>query len=206
MAQFSNTVENAILFLAGVCDGAHSWDGQGFSGADVQFGHSLAKKVQKYGSLTEKQFAAVIKAPKGIVHKYRKQLTKAGFDVDALLASKPVEKPAADEKTVKKTVIVKHFGFSKMAHSGKAALYAVAPGKTAWLPCSQFKDLGNGSLEVAEWLVKDKGLIVVEPEATSEQPIFRVTEGGADKVPVAETAFAAKWSEYKQSRTTHPTA
>lgn len=65
-----NVIELALLGLAGVCDGAHSHDGQGFNGTDTKFGKSLAAQIQEGRSLTYKQAKGAIK----ILPKYAKQL------------------------------------------------------------------------------------------------------------------------------------
>lgn len=55
-----------LRLLAGVCDGAQSWDGAGFNKFDTRFGKALAAQ----DTLTQGQ--AVVAAK--LVHKYRKQL------------------------------------------------------------------------------------------------------------------------------------
>jgi hypothetical protein len=52
--------------LAGLCDGARELDGMGFSGCDVQIGHSFAGQ----GSLSPRQTVLAIK----LCRKYRRQL------------------------------------------------------------------------------------------------------------------------------------
>lgn len=64
------TVEGMIMMLAGVCDGARQHDGQGFSGADTEFGHSLAQRAQQGRPYTVKQAQGALK----LVNKYRRQL------------------------------------------------------------------------------------------------------------------------------------
>ena len=68
--QAPTTVETMICQLAGVCDGAREHDGQGFSGADTEFGHSLAARAQQGRAYTVKQATAALK----LVRKYRRQL------------------------------------------------------------------------------------------------------------------------------------
>ena len=65
-----HTVEGMIMMLAGVCDGARQHDGQGFSGADTEFGHSLAQRAQQGRPYTLKQAQGALK----LVNKYRRQL------------------------------------------------------------------------------------------------------------------------------------
>jgi len=89
------TCENAVLFLAGKCDGAKSWDEQGFSKWDAEFGHSLANAVIKYGRLSPGQLRGIQRVENrdgknGLLWKYRKQLERAGFDLEVLLDQPPV--------------------------------------------------------------------------------------------------------------------
>lgn len=81
----TSTIQAALAHLAGICDGASSRDGQGFSGSDAEFGRDLARKGEAYG-LSAKQHACA----KRLVHKYRKQLGRAGFDAVALAAEQHV--------------------------------------------------------------------------------------------------------------------
>lgn len=64
------TAESMIMTLAGVCNGAATWDGAGFSKMDTQFGHSLAEKAQQGRAWTEKQAACALK----LINKYRRQI------------------------------------------------------------------------------------------------------------------------------------
>ncbi len=67
------TIQQAIRFLAGVCDGAATVDGHGFNRNDTEFGHSLAQQER----WTEKQTIAAQK----LANRYKRQLSKAGFDL-----------------------------------------------------------------------------------------------------------------------------
>ena len=58
----------AMKMLAGVCDGAHQLDGQGFNKLDTEFGHKLAA----CHDLSEKQAEWAVK----LANKYRRQLPK----------------------------------------------------------------------------------------------------------------------------------
>ena len=80
-------LHRAVQYLAGVCDGAHVRDGQGFNFYDSTFGKSLA--MQEYWS--EKQTASVI----SLLRTYRAQLQAAGFDVHKLSGDVAVNTPAA---------------------------------------------------------------------------------------------------------------
>lgn len=91
----SRTVEGMICSLAGVCDGARQHDHQGFSGADSDFGHSLAQRAQQGRAFTLKQAQGALK----LVNKYRRQLggaavvqaflTRPVFRMEPLDASAP---------------------------------------------------------------------------------------------------------------------
>lgn len=78
------TVEGMICSLAGVCDGARQHDHQGFSGADTEFGHSLAQRAQQGRAFTLKQAQGALK----LVNKYRRQL--GGASVVQAFLTRPV--------------------------------------------------------------------------------------------------------------------
>ncbi len=78
-------VHDALRYLAHRCDYAATKDDCGFNGADAQFGHQLAERPQ----LTPKQALAAQK----MLVKYRGQISKGGFDTDAVLNGK-IEIPA----------------------------------------------------------------------------------------------------------------
>lgn len=82
--------QQAIKYLASVCDGAYEKDGCGFNGTDSRFGKSLAGQER----WTSRQAEAAIK----MLKKYRKQLQKAGFnpeELEGLFDGKPIERTAA---------------------------------------------------------------------------------------------------------------
>lgn len=64
------TAERMIMTLAGVCNGASTWDGAGFSKMDVSFGHSLAERASQGRVWSVKQAAAALK----LITKYARQL------------------------------------------------------------------------------------------------------------------------------------
>jgi hypothetical protein len=64
------TAERMILQLAGVCNGAATWDSCGFSKMDVSFGHSLAQRAQQGRAWSVKQASAALK----LIQKYSRQL------------------------------------------------------------------------------------------------------------------------------------
>jgi SWI/SNF-related matrix-associated actin-dependent regulator 1 of chromatin subfamily A len=71
-------LQKATKYLAGVCDYAQTWDGQGFNGVDAEFGHSLAEK----SFWTPKMAQAAQK----MLRKYKDQLRRAGFDIEAIFS------------------------------------------------------------------------------------------------------------------------
>lgn len=68
------SIHAALLYLAGVCDGAGSIDGHGFNKVDAEFGHDLARKVPH---LSYRQTIAALK----LLTKYQKQLAKVSIDL-----------------------------------------------------------------------------------------------------------------------------
>jgi hypothetical protein len=72
----NTSLEQAILFLAGRCDGASSDDGIGFSGADTGFGHWLADRISDGKPLIRKWAASAHR----MLQKYRRtQLEPNGY-------------------------------------------------------------------------------------------------------------------------------
>jgi len=69
-------LKRAIDYLAGRCNWATTWDGEGFNKFDADFGHSLAN----YQTWSPKQARAAWK----MVRKYKEQLTQAGIDYDKI--------------------------------------------------------------------------------------------------------------------------
>jgi hypothetical protein len=69
------TVETALLYLSGRCDGASSQDNRGFNGGDSKFGKSLASRIADGYSLTQNQITAAFK----MLQKYRGQLASGGI-------------------------------------------------------------------------------------------------------------------------------
>ena len=70
----SETIHNALLHLAGMCDGAESDDGVGFNGLDAPFGHQLAQAAKRWGLSPRQEFEAC-----KMMRKYWRQLKKAGI-------------------------------------------------------------------------------------------------------------------------------
>ena len=69
------TAERMILTLAGVCNGASTWDGAGFSKMDTAFGHSLAERAQQGRPWTARQAQGALK----LITKYRRQIGGEAF-------------------------------------------------------------------------------------------------------------------------------
>ena len=95
-AKSSSTAERMIMSLAGVCDGAATLDGQGFSGFDAHFGHSLANRASSGQAWTYKQAQSALK----LLRKYQGQLGgKAFMDTwirDPVFSMQPIGMPAPE--------------------------------------------------------------------------------------------------------------
>jgi hypothetical protein len=74
------TVIDAIKVLAGVCDGAHSKDGQGFSKFDREEHEDLIGKAISEGYLSPKEEKIAYR----FLKKYKKQLKSLGLDYDEI--------------------------------------------------------------------------------------------------------------------------
>lgn len=83
MTKWVQLVQDATKYLANVCDGASTEDGNGFNKIDSGFGRSLAGQAV----WTKKQTIAAAK----MLKKYKGQLTRAGFNVAHLFETKPEE-------------------------------------------------------------------------------------------------------------------
>lgn len=83
-----NTLGEAVRYLAGRCDWAHTLDGVGFNQADTGFGHWLAD-VDEVEWTAEQARAAY-----ELLGKYRRQLETADIDFDAI----PVPAEVADAR------------------------------------------------------------------------------------------------------------
>jgi|GEM_PF-7003736 len=160
-----NTVENAIKFLAGKCDFASSNDSVGFSKTDVDFGHSLSRSIDRYGKLSAGQHEAVVKTKNngatrnGMIHKYRKQLEAAGFDVELLLDSRPAQPVESAQITSKRPSIVIDASYRR--ETDKALLIA-HDGHEVWLPKSaiSYRQGRSGLLVITipGWLAASKNI------------------------------------------------
>jgi hypothetical protein len=71
------TAYDAIAYLASACDGARRRDGHGFNSEHVEIGHRLARATR--WSRRDRRTATQL------IRFYRRQLSTAGYDVDALL-------------------------------------------------------------------------------------------------------------------------
>lgn len=87
-------VEEAMVFLLNVCDGARAHDRVGFSGVDARFMHSIGAFYERTGRLTVGQRAAALR----IMKKYAGQLAKSDLACDPSLPPPVVEKPAKPKK------------------------------------------------------------------------------------------------------------
>ncbi len=75
------TLRDAIEYLASACDGAVRRDGHGFSADHVAVGHGLT--ARRHWGLVRRSRA------KRLVRIYRQQLTRAGFEPDQVLGTRP---------------------------------------------------------------------------------------------------------------------
>ena len=75
------TPQEAIAYLASVCDGAVRRDGHGFAAEHVALGHDLSLR-RRWRRRHRRKAARLIRY-------YRRQLERAGFDVHAVLTGKP---------------------------------------------------------------------------------------------------------------------
>jgi SNF2 family DNA or RNA helicase len=82
----NGTVLQAVLFLAGRCDGARSQDGAGFNRYDAQFGHALADRIAAGQGVNLQKALRV-------VSKYRKQLEKGGIILPEKIEEPPPPPP-----------------------------------------------------------------------------------------------------------------
>lgn len=71
------TAHDAIAYLASACDGARRRDRHGFNAEHVELGHRLASATR--WSRRDHRHA------RSLIGFYRRQLTAAGYDVNALL-------------------------------------------------------------------------------------------------------------------------
>ncbi|HON36338.1 MAG TPA: hypothetical protein PLY52_08540 [Methanothrix sp.] len=77
------TLEDAIMYLDGQCDGAREKDGVGFNKYHSDFGKQLAAKIRAGSRLTDDE----VKHAYNVLKKtYRKQLAGGGIDFDAIPA------------------------------------------------------------------------------------------------------------------------
>jgi hypothetical protein len=108
------TAERMIMSLAGVCNGAATWDGAGFSKLDTAFGHSLAERAQQGRAWTEKQAVGALK----LINKYRRQI--GGEAVIRTWMERPVfaMMPLSDAERKQKAV-----GLRKVTSEDKIAVF-----------------------------------------------------------------------------------
>jgi hypothetical protein len=85
------TLEDALLFIAGRCDGAHTTDGQGFNKLDTTFGKAMADKVRTGKRLSRQEYKDVYKMLKNYNNK---QLIPADMDLRLI----PKEQQAIEEE------------------------------------------------------------------------------------------------------------
>ncbi|MFH0938205.1 MAG: DEAD/DEAH box helicase [Planctomycetota bacterium] len=74
-----NQINDALLYLDSVCDGAQALDASGFNAFDSAFGKSLTARIRGGQTLTENQSVAALK----MLTKYSAQLEKRGIELPA---------------------------------------------------------------------------------------------------------------------------
>lgn len=137
-----DSCELAVYVLHRLCNHAQTKDKQGFSSSDVEFGHSLAKRVASHGWLTVKQLHHLLREPEkegdlgGLIRKYKRQLKKFGFVVDALLEQKPGPMALAHEAARK----------VEKANAAKLAEQLEAGEQPPELTAAQVKEMGDKAL------------------------------------------------------------
>ena len=87
------TLEKALLFIAGRCDGAASTDGQGFNKQDTIFGKAIATKVRSGQALRVDEYKSIHK----MLGKYNTQLVEGEMDIRLI----PKEPPEPNEEPTK---------------------------------------------------------------------------------------------------------
>ena len=86
------TAEAMICKIAGVCNGASTWDGAGFSKIDASFGHSLADRAIQNLPWTSKQAFSALK----MLKKYQRQLGGSEF-IDTWLLNPVFRRKPVDQ-------------------------------------------------------------------------------------------------------------
>ncbi len=144
----------ALVAVRGVCDGARSDDGRGFSGYDARFAHDILDKGERFG-WTVGQFTAA----KKLAHKYRKQIAANGFDPaqivdEAIPAVRPRERVEQPDVTLWFDMVKREYD--------RATVFAKAK-DTACVPKSLIRDMasfdGGVSVTIPHWFVAKEGLI-----------------------------------------------
>lgn len=90
------TLEDAILYLDGCCDGATTTDRVGFSRYDVEPSKRLADKIRSGEELNESEKRKAMRLAK----KYRKQLEAAGIDYEATITEAEKDTQSASTKLI----------------------------------------------------------------------------------------------------------
>jgi hypothetical protein len=93
--QTGPTLEQALLFIAGRCDGAHSTDGQGFNKQDAIFGKAMTAKVRSSQALNRDEYKSIYK----MLGKYNGQLTDGEMDIRLIPKEQPEEQESKENGT-----------------------------------------------------------------------------------------------------------
>lgn len=156
--QTRETIKQAVVYLASVCNYAQNWDSAGFNKIDTIFGHSLADQIKAGTELSDRQLAHAHK----MVYKYRQQLLAAGIEIE-----KPAEEAQSAiiaDVTAGKAIV--HGGYIEIYFPNRPAKELLdkvraLPGRR-WLPDKDGKP----------WVVPVSALSLVKEisELTIEQP------------------------------------
>lgn len=174
MTNTENTVQAAVRFLAGHCDGARRNDGAGFSAYDADFGHSMAKAAAEGRYFT----IGMLKACKKLAHKYRKQLVAGGFDMEAI-ANQP--DPGPRPERVELPPVCFPGMVRKTTEKGGLIAFVPADGNgpkdtvEEWFPRAHVKmemtgQGGAGNFTVPGWMTKGHSPLPALDAATDEAP------------------------------------
>lgn len=160
MSETQSLAGRVLMAISGICDGARSEDGAGFSGYDAQCGKSLAQGFYDRGRWqSEKQFNLA----KKLAIKYRRQAAKFGFVETDIRAEEYVAGEVAVVKAPPAEVCVVGY---VIRSTDKAIQFQQRAGKRVWLPTSQILAMeaiaGSNSDCIARmpaWLADRAGLI-----------------------------------------------
>lgn len=164
MSETQSLAGRVLMAISGVCDGARTEDGAGFSGFDAQCGKSLAQSFFDRGHWQSvKQFNLA----KKLAIKYRRQAVEFGFvEADIKAEEYAGVQRAAGEAAVTKAPPAEAYVIGYVIRStAKAIQFQPRAGMRVWLPTSQIlaREAIDGSstdcvLRMPAWLAHRAGL------------------------------------------------